>query len=170
MYRLQRAGRAAPHACSVHHKSGRPADALWQRLRAARERSWARSAPPGTSTSRSTDVVSCPRNSDRRCPHVWWIEQTPPRVCSVHHTCGRPLVAPPHRPRALLGALRTAGGVDAPRSTDTTRSTDIRFCIVKTQRRSVTTISRAAADLAIALGARRLQCADQTAIGRDLQK
>ena len=76
----------------------------------------------------------------------------------------------PHRPRALLGALRTAGGVDAPRSTDTTRSTDIRFCIVKTQRRSVTTISRAAADLAIALGARRLQCADQTAIGRDLQK
>ena len=107
---------------------------------------------------------------DRRCPHVWWTEQTPPRVCSVHHTCGRPLVAPPHRPRALLGALRTAGGVDAPRSTDTTRSTDIRFCIVKTQRRSVTTISRAAADLAIALGARRLQCADQTAIGRDLQK
>ena len=107
---------------------------------------------------------------ERRCPHVWWTEQTPPRVCSVHHTCGRPLVAPPHRPRALLGALRTAGGVDAPRSTDTTRSTDIRFCIVKTQRRSVTTISRAAADLAIALGARRLQCADQTAIGRDLQK
>ena len=41
---------------------------------------------------------------------------------------------------------------------------------MKTQRRSVTTISRAAADLAIALSAQHISCAARTAVGRDLQQ
>ena len=48
-----------------------------------------------------------------------------PHACAVHQTRGRPLATPPHRPRALLGALRTAGDVDGPLATPS-------ICAVKT--------------------------------------
>ena len=88
--------------------------------RAARERFWARSAPPGTSTSRSTDVVSCRGNSETEGARVCGGPNRPLRGSVRSTTRAGALATPRHRPRALLGALRTAGDVDGARSTDTT--------------------------------------------------